>query len=1163
MTDSSPIMPSPLSASAPRRVWRAPEERLAALPADAPVRADEFGPEVARAIADLRTAHGHHNVSCQTEGNNDEAVDELRRELTTSLPAVNRRGFMQLTGAAAVFALAGCYKKHPDTIVPYAHQPEGRTLGKAVYFSSTLRDAGRAIPVMVKTYDGRPIKIEGNPDHPLTRGTADVRTQASLLNLYDPDRLQDGPKKKSEQGYANVAWSELDAAVGAALKSGGRIGLITGPIDGPANVALISAFSKAFGGQVLHGVHDTRADLSFAAGRGALVRLVDKASALVTFGGDYLADIGLEEQVAFGDFRRLRGVGKDADLGQIISFEAALSQTGSAADLRVRVAPDRLAHAAWGVAELVAKATGQQIPAGIAASLAKIAGGKQLGEALGLKKIGDQDALAFTADRLVALKKAGKHSLAYAAAHGTARANAALLLAGVHALNALLGNEGVTVIGAASDTAIDANAAPASAVLAAAAKGELGTLIISSVNPVFDVPGAAEAIAKVKTVVVLADRLTETARVAHFVAPTLHDLESWGDGELRPGVLSLQQPCIVPLWDVRAKEESLLAFAVAAGVTAAEFVQPKAEPDKKHPPIAVASGKPLWVAAVNGVQSWQRFVQRVWQMTVKAQAKVAADDRAFWNGALSRGVLVVPAKADALTALTLAADVALPAPVADGELQLVISPSRIMGDGTWLNNAWLQELPDPVSKVTWDNYLAMAFSDVLRLGLAPGDVVELKLGSDAGSKAVSLPVHIQEGQHPGTLQTFSGWGRARDCAGEIANAGLDPNFSVDVKPLLAISAAGANGTSGISGVATINKTGANYVLANVQGHNRMHGRDIALDDVLDLHREDPGGKKRHPHRGLWHEGADGKEHGRLSMFGKTHDYVGHKWGMSVDLGSCIGCNACVVACNAENNIPVVGRDEVRRGREMHWLRIDRYYSSEQDDTDMLDVDVIQQPVMCQQCDNAPCEEACPAMATMHNDEGINVMVYNRCIGTRYCSNNCPYKVRRFNWYEYGKYRFGPQGSGDAFGRIAKNLITSGATSSQSELSKHPLEMALNPEVTVRSRGVMEKCNFCLQRTRDIRDREKTTNRAIRDGEITTACAQTCPTKAITFGDLNDETSAVNVQIAQTHGYKLLDSVLNTRPAVTYLAKIRNRPATEAETGHGEAPAAAAKPEGAH
>jgi molybdopterin-containing oxidoreductase family iron-sulfur binding subunit len=1119
MTDSSP-MSRPSSATAPKRVWRAPEERSAAAPSR-----DEFGPEVARAIADLRAAHGHSNVSCQVEGNSDEAVAELRRELTATLPAVNRRGFMQLTGAAAVFALAGCYGKHPDTIVPYAHQPEGRTLGKAVYFSSTLRDAGRPVPVMVKTYDGRPIKIEGNPDHPLTRGSADVHTQAALLNLYDPDRLQDGPKKRTDQGFVAIGWSELDAAVGAALKSGGRIGLITGPVDGPANRALIAAFTKAFGGQVLHGVHDTRADAAFAAGRGAVVRQVEKAAALVTFGGDYLADIGLDEQVAFGDFRRLRAGGtKDADLNQVIVFEAVLSQTGSTADLRVRCGVDRLAHAAWGVAELVAKATGQQIPASIAASLTAVAAGKQLGEALGLKPIAGQDPLRYTAERLVALKKAGKHSLIYGVPHGTARAQATLLVSAVHALNTLLGNDGVTVVGAGA-----ADAPEAGAVLAAAARGELGTLIVSGVNPVFDLPGAAEAMAKVKTVVALADRLNETARVAHVVAPTLHDLESWGDGELRPGVLSLQQPCIAPLWDARAKEESLLAFAVAAGVSAPDVVQDKVPADPKKPVSAVASGKPLWVAAQHGVQSWQRFVQRVWLTQVKPLAKPVADDRAFWNAALARGVLVVPANATVLPGQTLPADAALPPLTPAGDLHLVLSPSRIMRDGTWLNNAWLQELPDPVSKVTWDNYLAMAFVDAQRLGIAANDVVEIKLGTDAGGRSVKLPVHVQEGQHPGTLQTFTGWGRARDCAGEVANAGLEPNYSVDVQPLLA------------GGIATIVNTGTSHVLANVQGHNRMHGRDIARDDELDLHREDPDGSKRGHHRALWDQGTDGKPHGRLSLFGRSHDYVGHKWGMSVDLGSCFGCNACVVACNAENNIPVVGRDEVRKGREMHWLRIDRYYSSGQDDQDMLDVDVIQQPVMCQQCDNAPCEEACPAMATMHNDEGINVMVYNRCIGTRYCSNNCPYKARRFNWYEYGKYRFGPHGSGDPFGRIAKNLITTGATSSQAELSKHPLEMALNPEVTVRSRGVMEKCNFCLQRTRDIRDREKETNRAIADGEITTACAQTCPTKAITFGDLNDPASAVNRQIAQVHGYKLLDAALNTRPAVTYLAKIRNRP----------------------
>jgi Fe-S-cluster-containing dehydrogenase component/anaerobic selenocysteine-containing dehydrogenase len=1110
-----------------RRIWRAPEER------DDVIRTkDEFGPEVARAIAELRTAHGYSNVSCQTEGNNDTAdngLAELRREWQTTLPAVNRRGFMQLTGAAAVFALAGCYKKHPDTLVPYAHQPENITLGKAVYYSSTIRDSGRPVPVMVKTYDGRPIKIEGNPDVSITRGTADVHTQASLLNLYDPDRWQHGAMRRQGNEFTATTWAELDAKIGEALKSGGRIGLITGPIDGFANRALVEQLTSAFASLMTHGIHDTRADNAFAASRGAVRRDISQAQTLVTFGGDYLADVGLDELVAYGNFRRLRGKDKNQSAGQVISFEAVMSQTGAAADIRVRIAPDRLAHAAWGIAEIIAKATNQSIPPAISEQLQALRAGKSLADALGLKMVHGKDALQFVAERLLALREQKQYSLIYAAPHGTASAGVAPLMAAVHVLNQLLGNEGQTVVADGASTVLSGGSNPVAPIYQAAARGEISTLIFVGVNPVFDIPALAGALEKVKTVVVLADRIHETAQLAHYYAPTLHSLESWGDAELRPGIYTLQQPCLPPLWDARAAEESLMAFTLAAGAKVPAFAQAKV--DVKNAPLSVASAKPLWVAAANGVQSWQRFVQNVWTTQVKNVVKAAADDRSFWQAALARGVVTTAAAGGKINTVTVSNEQAvLPKFAADGTLQLVISPSRVMGDGTWLNNAWLMEIPDPVSKITWDNYLALSAVDAKRLDIKADDVVELK----SGAVSLQLPVHIQEGQHPGTVQTFSGWGRAKDCAGEVANFVLNDGFSVAVNTLVP-------GTT-----VELVKTGKRYQIANVQGHNRMQGRDIALDDVLELHVADPGGAKRKHHRALWEKGTDGKPHGRLSVFGSTHDYVGHKWGMSVDLSTCTGCNACVVACNAENNIPVVGRDEVRRGRELHWMRIDRYYVSDGDDTDMLDVDVIQQPVMCQQCDNAPCEEACPAMATMHNDEGINVMVYNRCIGTRYCSNNCPYKARRFNWYEYGKYRFGPQGAGDAAGRIVKNLITSGATSSQAELTKHPLEMALNPEVTVRSRGVMEKCNFCIQRTREIRDIEKRDNRKIRDGELTTACAQTCPTQAIVFGDLNDPESQVTKIATEAHSYKLLDSVLNTRPAVTYLARIRNRPATADE-----------------
>ena len=1119
--------------AAPRVQWRDPAERSGVVGG---ARSDEFEPEVARALAALRSAHGQTNASCQPAGNTPAELDVLREELHAVLPGVNRRSFMQLTGAAAVFSLAGCYKKHPDVIVPYAEQPEGRTIGNAVWYSSTLRDGGRPLSVMVKTYDGRPIKIEGNPDHPLTRGKADARTQAALLNLYDPDRLQDGPKQRTAKGFADVSWKDLDAAVGAALRSG-KVGLVTGPIDGPARRRLVDELRQVLGERLVHGIADSTAEPRFAGSRGPLTSRVDRAALLLTIGADFIANASVAEQVEFGDFRRLKGTGETADCGQLITFESVMSQTGLLADVRVRCAPDRLAWAAWGIAAHVAKALGQTLPAGIAEALDRVAAGKPLGDALGLRQVEKIDAIVFAGERLLAVKKAGRFSLIHGGAPiVTGDQNASYLYGAVQWLNGALGNDGVTVEASAAETAA-VGAVSASAVLESAARGEISTLIIVDVNPLHTLAGyprPQDLLKEVKLVVALADRLHETANLAHFVAPTLHGLESWGDAESRAGVFSIQQPCIQPLWDARCAEESLMAFVVAGGIALPTFKQPVVACDPKHPPLSVASAKPLWIAAAHGVQSWHDYVRTTWITAVKPRLKSAADDRAFWQAALARGVVTVPvaAKAPAPYAMPAGAPGLQPFKT-DGSFTLVRTASRTMADGTWLNNAWLQELPDPVSKITWDNYLAMSAKDAADKGITEHDVVTLTVGK----ASIKLPVHIQEGQHPGVLETFTGWGRDKDCAGQVANFGIEHGFSVNAWLLGDIDARTP---------VSIEKTGVRYQLANMQGHGRMEGRDIAVDDVLELHRRDAGGELRKHHRELWAAGTDGKKAGRLSLFRAEHDYVGHKWGMSVDLSTCTGCNACVVACNAENNIPVVGRDEVRKGREMHWIRIDRYYASAGDDTDMLDVEAVNQPVMCQQCGNAPCEEVCPAMATMHNDEGVNVMVYNRCIGTRYCSNNCPYKVRRFNWYEYGKYRFGPQSSGEPLSRIANNVWTEHATSSQAELNRHPLELLLNPEVTVRSRGVMEKCNFCLQRTREVREREKATNRRAVDGEVKTACAQTCATGAITFGDLNEPDSAVNKAIATAHAYKLLDAELNTRPAVTYLARIRNRPTSAEE-----------------
>lgn len=1072
------------------RVWKSSQDLVQG------ASAEEFGPEVAAAIGDLRRAHGIDVPSCQPAGRDD------WRQL---LPAMNRRGFLQLTGAAAVFALAGCGEKHPDTLVPWAEQPENTRPGEPVFYSSVLRAAGHPVAVAVKTYDGRPIKIDGNPDCPVGQGAADLRTQAALLDLYDPDRCQMGPQKRVDGQMTACTWGDLDRAVGAALKVG-RIGLLTGPIDGPARRALIDALVAAAGGRLEHAAYDAvprhgelvarRAAWGEAVPRPYAYRL-ERARLLVAF-GDLLGGghAGLGEQVGFGTLRRAGG--------QVVAIESTLSQVGTCADLRVRCAPDRLAWAAWGVAELVARALHASLPAAIARALDQVRGA-DLGESLGLRPVGGTSALAAIAVRLVEEKQAGRASVVYA---GGASAASELHLA-TEFLNGLLGNLGVTVEPGPASAIVDDGAADR--LIAACARGEIATLVVAGCNPVHSHPEAAAAFARVGTVLAIADRLDETASLAHWIAPASHDLESWGDTELRAGVYALQQPCVRPLWDVRDSEQSLIAVAAAAGF--AGFAMPVHAPVGSSS-LSVISRKPLYNAVAAGVRPWREWVKEVWGGPVRLAVGSVADAATFWTAALARGVVQAPVAAVA-TGLFRAEAARLSPFAASGGYQLVISASRTLRDGSSANNPWLQEIPDPVSKVTWDNYLAISPADAQRELIGQDAVVEL----EADGRTLVVPVHVQDGQHPGVLELFLGWGRRQ--AGAVA--GLTDGFAIDAFPLYRRGA-------GAVQPAVLRATGRTYRLASTQFHDRIAGRPMPLDSEAHGHDLEPH----------WAAGTDGKPGGRLSLWGSSHAYLGKRWGMAIDLDACTGCNACVVACSAENNIPVVGRDEVRKNRELHWIRIDRYYSG--DATGRLDVDVVHQPMLCLHCENAPCEVVCPANATMHNDQGVSLQIYNRCIGTRYCANNCPYKVRRFNWYEYAKYRAGPQGAGDPLARIARNLVTEGTTSGQAELTHAPLNLLLNPEVTVRSRGVMEKCNFCVQRLRTVRDREHAANRPLADGAVTTACAQTCPAKAITFGDVNDPASAVVRLGEQEAGraFKALDEELNTRPAVAYLARARRR-----------------------
>jgi molybdopterin-containing oxidoreductase family iron-sulfur binding subunit len=597
--------------------------------------------------------------------------------------------------------------------------------------------------------------------------------------------------------------------------------------------------------------------------------------------------------------------------------------------------------------------------------------------------------------------------------------------------------------------------------------GQVGVLLVHGVNPAYTLPpslGFAEVSKRVPFVASFADRVDETGRLADVVAPDHHALESWNDHEPRRGLLSLTQPTLAPLCNSRAFQETLLAWAGYLGQN----------------PLAGA------------ITRWHPWLKERWRTEVYPKANAAAPFELFWEGALREGVIQLPAPAAVPRTFRPAALAPLPGPapgLPSGSFSLVLYASVAQGDGRTANNAWLQELPDPISTICWDNYLAVAPSTAKRLGLqgATESVLAADLVTvDAGHARLELPVHIQPGLHPDVVAVAVGYGRT--AAGRIGN-----RVGQNAWPLAQVTGGGI-GWSGIP--VRLSRTGRRAPLAVVQGHHYIRGRNDAVSRPI-VFEAAYGEYLRDPHAG--NEG----HHAEHSMW-SPHAYAGNKWEMSIDLNACIGCSACMVGCMSENNVPVVGKQVVLQGREMHWIRIDRYYSGDPENPD-----VTYQPMLCQHCDNAPCETVCPVLATTHSPEGLNVQTYNRCVGTRYCANNCPYKVRRFNWWHYEGIR------------------------------EKTLRLALNPEVTVRTVGIMEKCTFCLQRIRDAKEQVKTLGTPLPDGAVETACSQSCPTGAIVFGNANDAKSRVHERKKSPRGFHVL-AELNVMPAITYQTLIRNR-----------------------
>jgi molybdopterin-containing oxidoreductase family iron-sulfur binding subunit len=981
---------------------------------------------------------------------------------------VSRRTFLKLMGASLALAgVTGCTYMPRAKLAPFVEQPQGgRVPGIPLFYASTLTLDGYGSGVLVRSNEGRPTKVEGNPLHPASRGGTDLFAQAEILTMYDPDRST----QVLNNGAAST-WESFTATLGNSLTAqsaaqGAGIRLLTPTVTSPTLAAQIAQLLQRYPQARWYQYEPLNRDNVVAGARLAFGEDVatrydfSAARVVLSLDADFLAP-GPGFGAYARDFAASRQVDKEStEMNRLYVVEATPSSTGITAEHRLAVKAAQVESFARALASALGVAG---VPAGGALSdraqafLQAVAADLQANQGAGVVIAGNQQPPAV-------------HAIA-------------------HAINAALGNAGSTVI---YTEPVEARPAIQTAELAnlvnEIAAGSVELLVMIDGNPAYNAPGDlrfAERLAQVPLSVHLSLFVDETSSRATWHIPMAHALESWSDARAFDGTASVVQPLIEPLYGGKSSHELLAAML---GDTTADSLA---------------------------------LVQTTWQ----AQADGGFDT--FWQTALSNGV--IPDTAAPTVTPTLQTGAIPAAPAEAGGLELIFRPDGSLWDGRYANNGWLMELPRPLSQLVWDNAALMSPRTAIRLLnleisvdqlIVPAGVTETDAARAARERAlelltrangsvvrlnyrggsVELPVWLMPGHAEDSVTVMLGYGRTN--AGRIGDG-----IGVNVYPIRTSDALWFGGDLSASA------TGRTYQLVSTQNHWTLEGRDIYRVGSFDQFREDPKSIARE----IYNKKYGRDEPGYISLMPGV-DYSGrNKWGMTINLNACIGCNACVVACQAENNIPIVGKAEVAVGREMHWIRIDRYFAG--DDLDNPSTYVM--PLTCMQCENAPCEVVCPVAATVHDYEGINNMVYNRCVGTKYCSNNCPYKVRRFNFLQY------------------------------SDLNTISLQLARNPEVTVRNRGVMEKCTYCIQRISDARIEAKKsavaagqTEYTIADGAIVTACEGACPTAAIVFGDLNDPESRVAKWHEQGHNYYILGE-LNTKPRTTYLARVRN-PNTDLE-----------------
>jgi MoCo/4Fe-4S cofactor protein with predicted Tat translocation signal len=938
----------------------------------------------------------------------------------------SRRNFLKLMGASLALAgVSACTRQPEELLVPYVRQPENLVPGRPLYFATAMPQGGIGMPLLAENHMGRPTKLEGNPEHPASLGATDVLAQASVLTLYDPDR------SRNVVVGGNVAgWSRFTEVVGAALgphrtTGGSGVRLLTEPVSSPSLLAQIAAMQQTFPQMKWHQWDPVYGTVQGGAPSAEAIYRLDAADVVFSLEADLLG-FGPQAVRYSKDFASRRRISTPADeQNRLYVVESELSLTGAAAEHRLAVRPGQI-HA---VANALAAALGVAAPAAsLDASLARF--------------------VQAAADDLRA--HAGR-SVVVAGAHQPAAVHAA-----ARAINDLLGNTGTTVTYHAPVVGSPRDGAASIAELVTDMRaGAVDTLIVIGTNPVFTAPadlGFREAFEQVPHRFHLGLYFDETAELCHAHAPEAHYLEAWGDVRAYDGTVSIIQPLIAPLYGGHAAIELLASINGQGG----------------QPLIDLVRG--FWTSAYEGTTT------EAWTLR-DAQGNAFPTFDAFWRQALHDGFIAGTSVTAAAAAAPAPVDALAPAPAAATGIDVVFRPDPYVLDGRNANNAWLQELPRPLSKVTWDAVAYLSLSTAARLGVARGDVIEIALDG----RSARLPVWVLPGTADDVVVVHFGFGRQR--AGRVGSG-----VGFDAFPLRASTA------PWFASGASITPTGEKYDLASTQNHFAMEGRHpVRVVDAEEFRENPKAVAELGPHINT-----------TLSLY-PSHEYTGYKWGMAIDLNACTGCTACIAACQAENNIPVVGKEQVQVSREMHWLRVDTYFEGDPSAPD----GVYNQPLPCMQCEQAPCEVVCPVAATTHSAEGLNDMVYNRCVGTRYCANNCPYKVRRFNFLLY------------------------------QDFNTEELKAQRNPDVTIRSRGVMEKCTYCVQRINQARIEAKTEGRSIRDGEIKTACEQVCPSDAIVFGDLNDPDSRVVQLKAQLRNYGLLED-LGTRPRTSYLARVRNR-----------------------